>query len=214
MFVFWRSKLTLGHQRRGAPCALCNCHTMLAKMVKLEIKSCPLNGAIVQRFNKPVSEGCCMRSPPSVIEASCNSQTNAHLSSTSWVEDAADCVESPCRSRVGSDALDLTPPALGAACSYYVAGWSDQHTPRATRADAPPQKSEVPLLSLFPSLPPSCPLSRALLLCKHVHMQIQTMQTTFMHTYRRRYTTIYRPGKMSPMKPPAGARMATLKTFL
>ena len=164
MFVFWRSKLTLGHQRRGAPCALCNCHTMLAKMVKLEIKSCPLNGAIVQRFNKPVSEGCCMRSPPSVIEASCNSQTNARLPSTSWVEDAADCVESPCRSRVGSDALDLTPPALGAACSYYVAGWSDQHTPRATRADAPPQKSEVPLLSLFPSLPLSLllALSRAL----------------------------------------------------
>ena len=89
---------------------------------------------------------------------------DARLPSTSWVEDAADCVESPCRSRVGSDALDLTPPALGAACSYYVAGWSDQHTPRATRADAPPQKSEVPLLSLFPSLPLSLllALSRAL----------------------------------------------------
>jgi hypothetical protein len=38
--------------------------------------------------------------------------------------------------------------------------------------------------SLPPSFLPS--LVRSLFCCKHVHMQIQTMQTTFIHTYRHR----------------------------
>ena len=42
--------------------------------------------------------------------------------------------------RLDDVVLDLTPSALGAACSYYAAGWSDQHTPRATRDDAPPSE--------------------------------------------------------------------------